>query len=198
MFDGRFVAVIVFAETTYLIQPCKVLEELSPLSQFSRRFYRACTFTWRELFFAHLREHQGQLVIPDELERELCWAQSRPGSLSHALPPVSLDNPNCFRSVLAKNESNFRDSYANKWPTSAWQLNQDPDTSFETHADEQVLMTIIRNCHLIYTQEVKPERWLTGAEALCGQGFPVHPQVASSIPLPLHARTSIEFEFLRL
>ncbi|CAJ1459978.1 unnamed protein product, partial [Effrenium voratum] len=28
------------------------------------------------------------------------------------------------------------------------------------------------------------ERWLTGTEALCGQGFPVHPQVASSIPLP--------------
>lgn len=53
----------------------KVLAELSPMSRFVKRFWRAISFQWEQVY---CNINKG--VIPDELNEELGWAQSRPTS----------------------------------------------------------------------------------------------------------------------
>eukprot|EP00435_Cladocopium_sp_Y103_P055693 s1602_g18.t1 len=143
----------------------EVLSELSPLSRFNLRFLRGCSFSWRQLFFAHEHEHDSKdLVIQNELNHELDWAQRRPGSLSFGMPSVALEDPLAFRKVLTETEDWFRKMYSQQWPDSAFQLNQNPATSFETHSQGQVLPTLIRNSHLIYWDQ--RDRWLSSTELL--------------------------------
>jgi hypothetical protein len=90
---------------------------------------------------------------------------------------VHRDDPLCFRKVLSLSEELSVRSYALKWPDAAYQLNQDPDSSFQTHSAGTTLATLIRNCYMIYWDKADPERWLSGTEAICTQGWPVHPEV---------------------
>ncbi len=142
----------------------QVLAEISPLARFSLRFQRACTFDWRCFFFADNPEYKDRLVIKNELEKELQWAQGRPGSREHGKEAVCLRDSSCFRRVLTDSEEWYRGVYANQWPDSVFQLNQNPETSFETHSAGQVLATIIRNSHLLYWD--KKDRWMTATEML--------------------------------
>ncbi|CAK9099072.1 Uncharacterized protein SCF082_LOCUS46421 [Durusdinium trenchii] len=160
----------------------KVLEEISPLASFSKLFWRAINYTWREIFFAHKPEYHTELCIDSELEKELQWAQQRPSSQQCGLPAVSMDDPLCFRKVLTEGEELFLRSYMLKWPDSVYQLNQNPDTSFQSHSSGKALPTIIKNCSIMYWANASPERWISGTEAVCTQGFPIHPEVTRALP----------------
>ena len=115
------------------------------------------------------------------------WAQQRPspGSQAFGQAAVHPDDPMCFRKTLTESGDFFRQVYTVLWPDSACQLNQNPDTSFETHGGGQVLATLIRNSQLVYWNASNPERWLTGTELLCVQGFPAHPELRKDCSIKL-------------
>ena len=134
------------------------------------------------MFFAHRPEYEKHLCVEDELGKELIWAQSRPNSLAYNEPPIDRADPLCFRKVLTASEELSVRSYSLKWPDAAYQLNQNPGSSFETHSSGQNLATLIKNCYMIYWENANPQRWMTGTEAICTQGFPVHPEVLRILP----------------
>ena len=55
----------------------KVLSEISPVSNFNRRFLRACNFSWSQFWFM---DQWKDGVIKDESVSNLRWASSRPTS----------------------------------------------------------------------------------------------------------------------
>jgi len=130
-----------------------------------------------------LWDHYKNGVIENELDTELEWAQSRKTSHSHGQPPYLFEHHNRtvespFSLVMNETERNFKSSYKVRYPGGAWQLNQNGGNEFaiKTEASQEYLHTLISNCHLIYTEEVEPHRWLCGTECLTTQGFPVHPE----------------------
>ena len=161
-----------------------MVEEVSPLCSFSKRFWRAINYTWRDLFFAHKSEYKDELCVQGEIEKELQWAQNRPSSRTYHDDPVSIEDPLCFRKTLTSTEEMFLLTYSLKWPDAAYQLNQNPDTSFETHSSGKALATLVRNMGIVYWDGdlTVPGRWITGTEAVCSQGFPVHPEVIRAMP----------------
>jgi hypothetical protein len=72
------------------------LSEVSPMSRFNRRFYRASMWSWREFFIGHHFKHG---VIPNELDAELEWARGRRLSCIHAFG--NLDVPEEAKAVEA-------------------------------------------------------------------------------------------------
>ena len=64
------------------------LTELSPLSQFLKRFHQAVNYTWREFLVMDDHAHG---VIQNEKEDELDWSRSRPLRMVHAFDPVDQD-----------------------------------------------------------------------------------------------------------
>lgn len=58
----------------------KILSEVSPLSSFCKRFYRACAFTWKEYFFLGL-DDSG--VLDEEAPQEIRWASTRSSSMAY-------------------------------------------------------------------------------------------------------------------
>ena len=154
----------------------KVLAELSPMSRFVKRFWRAISFEWEQVYCMHLPENINKGVIPDELNEELRWAQSRPTSKSHGMDQITFDNhPSPFRACLTETEELFWEGYQLKHPGRAGQLNQDSLSAFGHASLDGCLHTLIANCGLIMSSSCKPERWLMGTETLIVQGFPVLP-----------------------
>ena len=70
---------------------------LSPLATFTKRFFRMCTYTWRDFWYIHRfldPSHAGVVeqhppVIRDELQGDLASAQRRPGSKAHSEPQLT-------------------------------------------------------------------------------------------------------------
>lgn len=91
----------------------KVLKEVSPLSQFKKRFYSACWWHWRDHFIGSFEE--------------LDWARARPSSID------------AFAHSLTTTEAKFLESYRKAWPAQVYQLNQNPDSGFGATSQEMGL-----------------------------------------------------------
>lgn len=76
----------------------KVIAEISPLSRFCKRFFRACNFSWKELFFMHNHENGG--VVAKESELNLQWAQKRPTSVSVEKEALDVKHAESFSKAL--------------------------------------------------------------------------------------------------
>lgn len=150
----------------------KVLTEVSPLSQFNKRFYRACSWHWREYFFLG-SDVDG--VISSEALKELDWARARPSSIGHGKDAFSAVDPDAFAQSLTTTEVKFLDSYRKAWPGQVYQLNQNPDSGFGATSQEWALATLISNCGLMFGDQAN--RWMLPTELLATQGFPVIPGV---------------------
>ena len=126
-----------------------VLTEVSPLSQFKKRFYSACWWHWRDHFIGSFEE--------------LDWARARPSSID------------AFAHSLTTTEAKFLESYRKAWPAQVYQLNQKPDSGFGATSQEWALATVISNCGLMFGDQAN--RWMQPTELLATQGFPVIPGV---------------------
>lgn len=82
----------------------KILAELSPVTEWSKRFYRACKVTWKELFCFHREDLREHTVIEQEAMKELCWAQSRQKSRAHGKEMVTQESTEPFLEVLNDTE----------------------------------------------------------------------------------------------
>lgn len=100
----------------------KVLTEVSPLSQFKKRFYSACWWHWRDHFIGSFEE--------------LDWARARPSSID------------AFAHSLTTTEAKFLESYRKAWPAQVYQLNQTADSGFGATSQEWALATVISNSRL--------------------------------------------------
>ena len=163
----------------------KILAEISPISNFSKRFWRAVEFEWAKLMCFHLPEFKDKTVVDDELQKELDWGQGRPNSRSHGKDRVLFgthDEP--FLAVLTDTEHMHWTAYKARWPGTAGQLNQDSMSQHATHSSKKCLHTLIANCGIIMSDQVSPERWLLGSECLLAQGFPVLPGCFGDTMLP--------------
>ena len=100
----------------------KVMPHISPLSQFSRRFYRACPISWADFFFMG-RHETG--VVENELDAELMWAKERPSL------PRSRDTGNEFEDSVGVMEHSHFICYRIKFGGGyAFQLNQNHEVVF--------------------------------------------------------------------
>ena len=157
----------------------KVLEELSPVSAFNKRFMRACNFAWSEYWFMH-KYKDG--VVEDEASKNLAWAQSRPTSKGNGVELSLADDPAAYSKALTETEASYVEQYRAAYPKMAWQLNQDPYSEQCTASTPWALSTLIHNSGLLFYEgsgengETCP-RWLFATEALACQGFPVIPGV---------------------
>lgn len=130
------------------IHRVKAAEIVSPCSRFIRRFYRACQYSWREHFFAHLCDPDAT-VIENELTEELKWAHRRPSSLQSG-KPVDETVPTAFEDSLNESERQYLATYRAQYPNQCYQLNQDPLSNMWASSSEWALQTIIHNCHLLW------------------------------------------------
>ncbi|CAE7035549.1 unnamed protein product [Symbiodinium sp. CCMP2592] len=132
----------------------------------------------------------------DELFEELCWACSRPESLSKdsgcpfasavELREAMLKDPEAVRSAflaaLTAAESSFLDHYQASRPGQVFALNQNPEVSL-TASQQTHLRTIIRNTGILWRPASsnlaivlwsdRHGRWMTASETLRAQAFPV-------------------------
>ena len=160
-----------------------MLSEVSPLSSFCKRFYRACAWSWKEFFFLGLDQNA---VLENEAVSELTWALSRAGSRHHGMD-VGIEDPLAFRKALTETELEHLEAYIASTPGQVYQLNQNPTSGFGSTSTPWALATLIRNCGLLYNADF--DRWLFPTELLATQGFPVVPGVynlkdsANKIPL---------------
>lgn len=155
----------------------KCLAEISPVSNFMKMFWRAASFEWEQIYFMHQQKNRNAGVVENELEQELQWARSRPTRRAKSLSePVTLENHSePFRACLTDTEELFWQGYQHKFPGKAGQLNQDSLSGHGMASLKGCLHTLIANCHLIFSDKCKPERWLVGTEMLTSMGFPVLP-----------------------
>ena len=149
----------------------KIISEVSPLSSFSKRFYRACAWAWREYFFLSTDEDG---VLPQEGKSELLWAISRPSSKSYGCTVDSAD-PMVFQNALTSAELEHLEVYKATSPGQVFQLNQNPASGFGSTSTPWALATLIRNCGLLYCDGLN--RWMFPTELLATQGFPVVPKI---------------------
>ncbi|CAK9046971.1 Uncharacterized protein (Fragment) [Durusdinium trenchii] len=65
----------------------KIMSEVSPLSSFMKRFFRAVEYSWREHYFINpcADESAGDGIVPNEALEDLLWAASRPSSCAQQL-----------------------------------------------------------------------------------------------------------------
>ena len=173
----------------------KILAEISPLSRFCQRFQRAVGYTWLEFWWLHKQlPEQTDFVLEDELDSDLRWAQERKLSLAYDhktaltmnqdipeaewswkemcpdLAKVNLQNSRLdgpfYKALTGWELQNLLD-YKWMWPSEAWQLNQSASTHGQ-HSNAAYLHTLIKNCHLIFCDQVQPPRWLSPCEMLLG------------------------------
>ena len=110
----------------------KVIAEVSPLSNFAKRFYRAIKFEWwKQIWFLMDPKAAHLATIADEAQRELTLAQDKEQSSAHAEAPLSPSDTDAFFRVLHPTEQSHVNSYDRRWPGEAWQLHQDPLSGFE-------------------------------------------------------------------
>lgn len=154
----------------------KILSEISPISNFAKRFWRAVEFSWSDMLCFHKPEFRDHTVIENELQVELDWAQNRANSRSHGQrrQVFGLDDEP-FLNTLTDSEDLQWKAYKARWPGMAGQLNQDAMSSHAMHSNPKCLHTLIANCGIIVTDKVSPERWLLATECLLAQGFPILP-----------------------
>lgn len=158
----------------------KCLPMLSPKARFQKRFFRACAWSWKEIFMMHHPKVQGHGVVAHECEQDILWARGRPTSMGQmlALDTISVENlqdPDIWEWSLTSSELRFLGQYRSGWPNTAYQLNQDPASGHGHKAGQHAMFTLINNCGLIWNDTATPSRWMTATEALMCQGFPVIP-----------------------
>ena len=108
------------------------------------------------------------------------WACSRP-TRRHSLEELRLGDDDCYEKALNHMEFTFLDSYRKMWPSSAYQLNQDPNSGHGHHAPgDYQMFTLISNFGLVWGEHAK--RWLMPTEALACQRFPVLPSLPHHDP----------------
>ena len=73
-----------------LIHRVKCLPAISPVSRFQRRFYRACSWSWKQMFFMHRPGMSDKGVIANECLEELRWARARPTARCNAEEDTSV------------------------------------------------------------------------------------------------------------
>lgn len=112
----------------------KVLAELSPLSTFAKRFWRAIEFEWTQLVCFHKEMFFNQGVRQNEITEELMWAQGRPNSRAHGRAPVTMDDDQPFLQCLTESEDICWRAYKARWPGTAGQLNQDAMSGHGSHS----------------------------------------------------------------
>lgn len=169
---------------TSLRHKVKSMGQISPLSTFCKQFFRTCGFTWKEYFWIHKQDFAKRATIyrDNELQVELDASKHRVSSLGNKLD-LKYDNVDglaFFKSLTAAELAYIvgTGGYKDICDDGAWQLNQNPRgpaTGLMTSAMHAFMHTLISNCGKIYTQSVKPERWLSSSELLMLQGFPTHP-----------------------
>ena len=180
----------------------KCLPQISPLSRFQRRFYRACDWSWKQIFFMHLPCMQDKGVVEKECHMDIAWARGRPTCLAgkgktsdsdvvdddalrnadreqEPAQPVEfeLNDPQVWHDSLTVSEQKFLEVYKSAWPNTAYQLNQDPSSGHGHKAGAHAMFTLINNCGLVWSDAASPPRWMTATECLLCQGFPVVPFV---------------------
>lgn len=122
-------------------------------------------------------------VLEDELNSELAWAQERKGSMGFQKRQLrasdnqqdpawddlceKVNSGGPFWKALTKFEVENAIEYSWRYPGQAWQLNQSA-VEHKQCSNMQYLHTLIKNCGLIFTEEVKPPRWLSATESLLG------------------------------
>lgn len=152
----------------------KILDQISPVSTFCKRFWRAVSFSWHEIMWFHESRLWNKGVIDQEIDKELDWAQCRPNSKAHGQAPLVYGNEReLFLAALTESETIQWEAYKARWPGCAGQLNQDAMSPHATHSTEWCLHTLIANCGLIMSDKVCPQRWLLASECLLAQGFPI-------------------------
>lgn len=83
----------------------KIQSELSPLSMFMKRFFRAVEYSWKEHFFMMKEGCQQKGITPNEPRENLEWAAGRPTSHAQSLSSaLALGDPMSFRLALTGTE----------------------------------------------------------------------------------------------
>ena len=90
----------------------KILAQISPLSNFCKRFHRAVAYSWDQFFWLHEREGADG-VLHDELNAELDWAQKRPGSLWHGRRQLKATDPMWAPDLNYKELEKLEETYIN-------------------------------------------------------------------------------------
>ena len=67
-----------------------------------------------------------------------------------------------FKALSSPEFMNLLD-YKRAWPEQAWQLNQSASEHGQ-HSNSHYLHTLIRNCGMIFSDQICPPRWLSPAE----------------------------------
>ena len=156
----------------------KCLASISPVSRFQRRFYRACAWNWRQVFFMHDDDMSTKGVINNELQHCLNWAQDRPSSRAHGLDRLDPSLASSWDLALTTNEFSYKEYYKSAWPNTAYLLNQDPSSGHGHHSGEHALFCLMANFGIVWLEcedDPSKTRWLLPTEALVTQHFPVMP-----------------------
>ena len=158
----------------------KCLPHISPLSRFQKRFYRACAWSWNEVFYM-TKASVGSAsagVIENEINNELAWSRKRPSRRAEAsledndaLDPCESDA--AWELSLTESEWTYLQEYRSAWPGTAYLLSQDPSSGHGHKAGRHALFTLIAQGGLVWSDTSTPKRWLLPTESLVCQGFPV-------------------------
>eukprot|EP00435_Cladocopium_sp_Y103_P054892 s649_g18.t1 len=173
----------------------KCLPQISPLSRFQRRFFRACSWSWKDILMMHMPCMQSKGVVKNEGVEDIKWARSRPTCRMKKPSPddmsedvaiadgdrdIDVSKRSTWEMSLTESEFRFLETYRRAWPNTAYQLNQDPSSGHGHKAGEHAMFTLFHNCGLVWSDTCTPPRWMTATELLMCQGFPVVPFIHDS------------------
>ena len=160
---------------------CKILSQVSPLSQFVKRFQRAVDFSWKSAWFMMMRDNLDiKGVITNERNADLAAKQTVKTSKNLGGDLTCHDSDAFFR-VLTPYQSELVIAYGRRWPNQAFQLNQDATVKQAGHSNEWALQTFIHNFGDLWLDDVPEDgsrRWMFAAESLQAIGFPIIPMFA--------------------
>ena len=147
-------------------------------SSLRKRFWRGCTWDWRDVWFMDHPSMTGRGVIENEMDRELEWAASRPTSRSGENKPT-LETPDCWELCLTTMEHKFLSEYRHRWPGQGFLLNQDPSSGHGHHTTGRALFTLISSMGLVWLDTgnvngTPSGRWLSPTECLVCMGVLVN------------------------
>ena len=122
---------------TVLRHKLKTMPWRSPLTVFTRIFYRQCTTNFNVFFFANA----------SELKEDMGWAGARRKSIATQdgidVESLDVEDASAWRSVLTHEETKFLDRYLVKWPNRVYYLNQNPAVTAMKSAETR-LNTMIK------------------------------------------------------
>ena len=188
--DPSFLGFPFSREREFIIMRHKVkcLPQISPLSRFQRRFFRACSWSWKDILIMHMPCMQSKGVVKNECVEDIKWARSRPTCRMKKPSPddmsedvaiadgdIDVSKRSTWEMSLTESEFKFLETYRGAWPNTAYQLNQDPSSGHGHKAGEHAMFTLIHNCGLVWSDTCTPPRWMTATELLMCQGFPSVP-----------------------